>query len=143
MPTPSGCSWPSNNKYIVCGWGPGFTQFITRLNYNGSVDNTFGTNGFYLDSTVQAHITDMFVDASENIYAVFLKYSSPLDTLNYADNYVVKLNANGSLSNTFGAGGKKMINIGNDEVPSAIVDQTGWQGSDHRNSQAITRHRLW
>lgn len=111
----------SNNKYIIAGRGPGYTQFVARLNYNGSVDNTFGNNGKYLDSTVQAHVKDITMDANENIYCLFLKYSTPLDTMNYADNYVVKLKSNGQLDNTFGSGGKRIFSIGNDEYPAAIA----------------------
>lgn len=114
----------SNNKYIVCGRGPGYTQFIARLNYNGGLDNTFGTNGIFSDSTAQAYIRDMALDANENIYALFQQYSTPLDTLNYSDNYVLKLNANGTPNTAFGNAGKEVINVANDEVPSAIALRT-------------------
>ncbi len=111
----------SNNKYIIAGKGPAYTQFIARLNSNGTKDNSFANNGIYLDSTVQATMTDLITDAQENIYALYLKYSSPLDTMNYADNYVLKLTANGQPVTTFGTNGKVVMSVGNDERPSAIA----------------------
>lgn len=111
----------SNNKFIIAGKGPGYTQFIARLHHDGTVDFSFANNGIYLDSTVQASIVDIKTDNQENIYALFLKYSSPLDTMNYADNYVLKLLPTGQFDPSFGNMGKTIVNLGNEERPSSMA----------------------
>jgi len=111
----------SNNKYIIAGKGPGYTQFIARLHHDGTVDFSFANNGIYLDSTAQATLVDLKTDTQENIYALFLKYSSPLDTMNYADNYLLKLLPNGQFDPSFGNNGKTIVNLGNEERPACMA----------------------
>jgi uncharacterized delta-60 repeat protein len=110
----------ADGKYIICGRGPGATQFIARLQTNGKLDSSFANMGIYLDNNSASQFVDLAIDANENIYALAQEFSVPVDTLNYRNIIVTKLNANGSLNNSFGINGKLFLSGGNDDEPTSI-----------------------
>ena len=89
----------SNGKIIAAG------SFITRYNLDGSVDTTFGTNGFIntfptLDdygetSETSFIVTAITIDQFDNIFIAYNKFSY--------DNkfFIIKLNNNGNVDSNF------------------------------------------
>ncbi|MDQ1160272.1 putative delta-60 repeat protein [Chryseobacterium sp. SORGH_AS 447] len=71
-------------------------MFITRINLDGSLDTSFGTNGFTTVPLGQNGTTqDIVIDANGNNY--ILGYNM--------GNFMVKINANGVKDNSFGTNG--------------------------------------
>ncbi len=108
-----------NNKYIIGGRGIAGKPFVGRMNNNGTMDASFGTNGVFSD-TAYAVLIDLIIDMSGNSYALLIKYNQN-DTINPSDSYVIKLNSNGVLDNTFGVGGRVIFNTANVEHPASIA----------------------
>lgn len=74
-----------------------YDLFITRINLDGTLDTSFGTNGFTTQSVGQnGSVYDMVVDNNGNSYL-------------YAYNagyYLTKINSNGMVDTSFGTNGK-------------------------------------
>ena len=71
------------------------TNYITRLNQNGSIDNTFNSGtGFDID-------VNLIIQDTNDKYVIggnFTSYSG------VTTNYITRLNQNGSIDNTFNSG---------------------------------------
>jgi len=108
------CIVPLNNgKYIISGqnsMGSYFRTFIMRLNNDGTIDNTFGQNGFTLiDNNANSDAWNVAVDQKGSIYAAGYK------TINGKMNCAIwKLNANGSLASSFGTSGELILSTTNE-----------------------------
>jgi uncharacterized delta-60 repeat protein len=86
------------------------TLFVTRLNTNGSVDTSFGTNGTEMIPIASGGVTDdvnasdIAVQSDGKIVVAGSTSSSS------ADQFVVaRLNSNGSIDTTFGTSGFRLI----------------------------------
>ena len=79
---------------------------IVRFNLNGDVDTTFGTNGYTFISYGSNHDDpiDTANDDYGNIY-IYAKHSS--------DHYLVKVDSNGIVDNSFGTDGKLYLHYYN------------------------------
>lgn len=113
----------SENKYIIAGSRSinniGGYPFVARINYNGSYDTFFATNGIFTD-TSWTKLKDMTMDANGNIYGL-LEESHLGDTINKSDNKIFKINSSGVLDNSFGNGGRIVFSISNVDNPNSIA----------------------
>ena len=93
--------------------------FVAKINEDGSMDNTFGNNGIVIiphitfsedkisdsDKMINPIGRSIYVDSNDNIYVAGITNNEA-----YFDLFIVKLNKNGNLDNTFGNNGKVIIN---------------------------------
>ena len=95
-----------NGKIVVAGYtynGTDYDFAIIRYNSDGSLDNTFNTNGI---------VTTDFGTGNDEAYSVAIQPDGKIVAAGYAytlsknDFALVRYNSNGSLDNTFGTGGK-------------------------------------
>ncbi|KFF03588.1 T9SS type A sorting domain-containing protein [Chryseobacterium luteum] len=122
----------ANNKLIVAGIGrindttdnvngPG-DIYVVRLNMNGTIDTTFGTNGkliFNLGNPFE--FGNMIQDPNGNFYIAGSAFNNGI-----RDSWVAKINSEGQFINSFGTAGivkRKVVNIPNvtSEVPNSIL----------------------
>ncbi len=113
--TPSG-------KFLIAGRGIAGKPFVGRVNNNGTMDDSFGINGIYSDPNY-ATLVDLVTDNNGNTFGLMTKYNQN-DTINASDTYVLKLDGNGVLDNSFGVGGKTVINTAAYEIPTSIAIRT-------------------
>ncbi|WP_298308523.1 T9SS type A sorting domain-containing protein [Flavobacterium sp.] len=108
-----------------------FSMELLRLNANGTVDTTFGTNGYAL-----YRFNSNGIDNSESPYCLSILsngqiivsgtvFSSP-HYLNYFDFGIgsIKFNTNGTLDTSFGTNGKVLSTFNNVYIPKKIVCTT-------------------
>lgn len=109
----------SDNK-IVLGGGYKNNNSLYRFNSNGTIDTSFGTNGYVIapipNPTTNDFIISLDVQSNQKIVAL-VKYWSGSNL--YAK--VVKYNINGSVDTTFAANGTLLSPP--DEVPVNVVVQ--------------------
>lgn len=103
---------------------------LIRLNANGTIDNTFGTNGvntFYVHSGTGGQLNDLKILSNGKI----LIAGGDGDQANnyYLNGFVVRLNADGSGDNNFGLHGTLTVNFGDQgnqsEVKSIAFQSNG------------------
>lgn len=97
----------NNNKILIYGRVNAtpthslYDWFLTRINLDGSLDTSFGTNGFTTQSVSQnGTADDIAVDQNGNSYLLVSNMGS----------YMVKVNSNGVIDNNFGTNGKLSLN---------------------------------
>jgi uncharacterized delta-60 repeat protein len=101
-----------NGEIIVAGYatlpigGKGFA--LARYNTNGTLDNTFHTNGKVITDFGGNDDEITSVAIQDNGKIVVAGYTNSRSTYDYA---LARYNANGSLDNTFGNGGKVITNL--------------------------------
>lgn len=119
-----------DGKIIVAGSSynatTGLDFAIARFDSDGSLDNSFGAGG---------KITTDFNSGYDQINSITLQPDGKILAAGYSENVaisdydfaVVRYNANGTLDNTFGTGGKATINVGNsiDDVAKVILLPNG------------------
>lgn len=95
-----GVALQSDGKIVVCGssWagGSNYSALVVRYNANGTIDNTFGTNGF-------AHLTGLY-----NSKRVAIQGDGKIVVGGFSsnDNYgLARLNSDGTLDVSFGSNG--------------------------------------
>ena len=148
----------SNGKIYITGNsfnGKNSDAYVLRLNNDGKIDNSFGTNlnrdingdgvtdsAVVLDNIAGANGGDggksIYIDSNSNVYITGWSYSANEDM------FVIKLNPDGSLVKTFGNKGKVVLNNiaggnGNDTGNSIYVDNqekiyvtgSSWNGSNY------------
>jgi uncharacterized delta-60 repeat protein len=103
----------SNGKYIVSGqnsMGSYFRTFIMRLNNDGTIDRTFGQNGYtIIDNNENSDAWNVAVDQLGSIYVAGYK------TINGKMNCAIwKLKANGSFATDFGTSGELILSTTNE-----------------------------
>lgn len=122
----------ANNKLIIAGIGR-ITDttdningpsdvYVVRLNMNGTIDTTFGTNGkliFNLGNPFE--FGSMIQDPNGNFYIIGSAFNNGI-----RDSWVAKINSEGQFVNSFGTSGivkRKVVNIPNvtSEVPNSIL----------------------
>jgi uncharacterized delta-60 repeat protein len=123
--SPAGLAIDSGGHIIV---GAGVTTItggkleVARLNSNGSFDTTFGSNG----KIILDHFANSY---SESASSIALDSSGHILIAGSASSRfaVARLNADGSLDNTFGSGGEMVVpDFGNYFTgPTVITDSSG------------------
>lgn len=87
----------------------GFDILCVRYNSNGSIDNTFGTNGIAQ--------FDIQLGSDDKAYGIDLQQDGKIVLAGYSDDgsnrdgLVMRLNSDGTLDNTFGNNGKVLTNF--------------------------------
>ncbi|MBL7766973.1 MAG: T9SS type A sorting domain-containing protein [Chitinophagaceae bacterium] len=102
-----------NNKVYVCGTtstnigGTSTYVYAAAVTSAGALDNTFGTAGVkkFNSSPDLYTCSDLEIDKNGKIYMIGLEW---LDNL-----FLLRMNSNGSLDNTFGTGGITYLATGN------------------------------
>jgi len=100
----------------------GFDVALARYNPNGTLDNTFGTGG---------KVTTDFGSRYDGAFSVALQQDGKIIVAGQAlgrafDFLLVRYNLNGTLDNTFGTGGKVLIDfVGSDAAFSVAVRLDG------------------
>jgi len=112
-----------NGKIVAAGTA-GSDAAVVRYNTDGTLDNTFGTNGIVITDIDGSndYINAMTIQADGKIVLAGYAYSSSLSYNRFA---LIRYNTNGTLDNTFGTSGKVIVDIGNsDNGILAIALQT-------------------
>ena len=111
---------------------PNYNYGVVRLNANGSLDTSFGTNGQALldlgsDSSDSAY--SMVTQADGKILIAGTTDAQPAGGTGKSTNYgVVRLNANGSLDTSFGTNGQTLLDLGSntgDDARSIVAQADG------------------
>jgi uncharacterized delta-60 repeat protein len=113
----------ADGKIIVVGTTDqgGFNDFaIVRYNANGTLDNTFDTDGKVTTDIGADHddATSVAIQADGKIIAAGYSVIN-----NYRDFAAVRYNTNGTLDNTFGTGGKVTTSTGDDDRAESVAIQ--------------------
>jgi uncharacterized delta-60 repeat protein len=126
-----------DGKIILCGWAeysyPKKRSCLLKLNQDGTVDTTFGTNGkvyFTLNtgaSQERANGMNVFLWNNKIVVAGRGRITDTSDsTTGINDMYVVRLNLNGTYDTTFGTNGKLLFNLGySSDYGAAVQDVNG------------------
>ena len=114
----------ADGKIVAAGYYGSVSQAVfalTRYNTNGSLDNTFGTNGLVTTSIgTSSFLSDIALQTDGKIVAVGssrVGSSQNIFTL-------CRYNTNGSLDNTFGSEGIVTTSIGTESFAGAVAIQT-------------------
>lgn len=126
-----------DGKIILCGWAeygyPKKRSCLLKLNQDGTVDTTFGTNGklyFTLNtgtSQERANGMNIFLWNNKIVVAGRGRITDTSEsTTGINDMYVVRLNLNGTYDTTFGNNGKLLFNLGySSDYGAAVQDASG------------------
>lgn len=116
-----------DGKLVVAGYarstGGKYKAAIARLNPNGSIDPSFGTNGIVLcgSSAVNSRFYAVQVLSGGSVIA-----GGYLEGKSDDDFWFVKLDSQGDYDSSFSSNGKATVNFGADDVlRDLIVDETG------------------
>ncbi|GIX41281.1 MAG: hypothetical protein KatS3mg129_1014 [Leptospiraceae bacterium] len=99
--------------------------FIARYNSNGSIDNSFGTDGFVkTEISLASDFVSKIILQTDGKILVLGSYFNGTDK---TDIYIVRYNPDGSLDNTFGTNGiiKKNIGASYDEPKGMVLQSDG------------------
>ncbi len=123
----------STGKIYVTGWscnGSNVDMYVIRLNSDGSIDNSFGVNGKVVVNNIAGGNNwdvgySLTLDSTGKIYVTGWSYNGNND-----DMYVIRLNSDGSIDNSFGVNGKVVVNNiaggnGYEYGRSLTLDSTG------------------
>ena len=127
----------ADGKIIAVGYLPSTTSTtdyenfgVLRLNTNGAIDTTFGTNGYVnIDFASNGNDVAYCVNVLQNGKIVVGGSTKPSST--QFDLAVLQLNSDGSIDTTFGINGKFTYNIGYRSSPTTT------QSADVIKSMAI------
>jgi uncharacterized delta-60 repeat protein len=114
-----------NGKIVVAGYVPtnGTDMVVYRFLPNGNLDTTFDGDGRVTINFAAGDIpTDLEILNNGKIMIL-----GRTNTGNFTNNFdfaLARLNANGSLDSTFGAGGKLIANFGDQDIPSSMAIQS-------------------
>lgn len=118
----------ADDKIILAGQSNNGTNddiVVVRLNSDGTIDNTFGSNGI-VTTTVSAYselANDIVVQSDGKIVVGGGAYNGTSE-----DFILVRYNANGTLDNTFGLNGIVLTDIGTatgDEIKEIVLQSDG------------------
>lgn len=122
----------SDSKFVDFGISPEGAFVIARYNTDGTLDGTFGTGGKVTVSIGASRINDSAysVALQGNGRIVVAGISAPVQQSTgpaLGDMAVIRLNANGTLDQSFGAGGKVTVDFGpyRDAANKVLVQSDG------------------
>ncbi|MCB9211699.1 MAG: hypothetical protein H6609_20240, partial [Ignavibacteriales bacterium] len=103
----------NDGKIVVVGGTLGQNPtsiVIERYNPNGTLDNTFGTNGFVISNIAVSgsYANSVMLQSDEKIIVAGYSYSG-----NISDFTTIRYNSNGTIDNTFGTNGSTISSFGN------------------------------
>lgn len=110
-----------DDKILLSGSSDLSTIGLIRHNANGTVDQTYGNNGAIVatgyDSTYQRYST-LSIQSDGKALLAYSSYPINGDTVNNDENWlhIQRYNTNGTLDNTFGVGGNKIISFDDYEL---------------------------
>ncbi len=112
-----------DGKIIAAGYIQKSTEYdfvVARYNANGNLDDTFGSNGVFIPGTPNSYdeCNSVIIQADGKI---ILAGESVSDNSNIQNIKIVRLNTDGSLDNTFGAGGIKQTTIGSSYAETSLA----------------------
>ncbi|AWH85294.1 hypothetical protein HYN59_09260 [Flavobacterium album] len=113
-----------NSKYYFIGTGNNFIDGnyckITKLNYNGSKDDSFGTGGDKILSVPGETFSLKGFKYSNGSFYIYGKSVTPTES---SDIVIAKLDENGNYDVAFGTNGIAKINLGgNEELADLVFD---------------------
>lgn len=111
----------SDGKIVMVGETATYQGSVVRFNTDGSLDNSFGTNGTVLIPKIgqNDYLLDVAIQSDGKIVAT--GYSHRLSGY---DIILIRLNSDGTLDNTLGGSGRSALDIeGNVDIVEAIVIQ--------------------
>jgi uncharacterized delta-60 repeat protein len=120
----------SSGKIMCIAKRANSTNMLIRLNSDGTIDNAFGTNGIY-DWNFMGGSYSKIHDAIELSSGKLLVAGSEYDGSNgnIQTSFVARMNADGTIDNTFGTGGLVKIMLGqfnkNSYINSIALTSTG------------------
>ncbi|MFN3444576.1 MAG: delta-60 repeat domain-containing protein, partial [Bacteroidia bacterium] len=112
----------TDGKILIGGNGSNFAT-IVRLNSDGSLDNTFGTNGKFTNNAMTIGGANTYIDLTPEgkIIGIFGSFAS-------SEVNMLRLTSAGALDTEFGTGGKTTFNaVNGNEYPTAIKVQVNGQ----------------
>jgi uncharacterized delta-60 repeat protein len=115
-----------DDKIVFTGSSDLSTIALICHNPDGSIDQSFGNNGRVVatgyDSTYQRYST-VNAQADGKVILAYSSYPINNDTVVNDENwlYIQRYNANGTLDNTFGTGGSKIIPFNNYEMVATRI----------------------
>jgi uncharacterized delta-60 repeat protein/LPXTG-motif cell wall-anchored protein len=138
----------SDGKILLIGHSEmsGSVDFAAvRFTANGTLDNTFGTGGKAtadIGSSTGDNVVSATLQADGKILIVGSSYVN-----NEWDFAIARFNTNGTLDNSFGAGGKTTTDLGIHDRGNSVAVQTdgkivvaGHSGTANRNELAVVRY---
>lgn len=118
-----------DNSFIVAITENSFLK-VKKYSIDGQIDSSFGNSGEFLIK-IEKNITlrDLTIDNQNNIYLTGY-WSNDTDSIDYSQSWLLKLNSNGLIDNTFGTNGIKLLSVvnysdSNDEYPTSIIFDNG------------------
>ncbi len=90
----------SNHRLLLCGSkfdGSKYYPLLIRLNEDGTIDDTFANNGYFIYTNNRGRIIKIAVDGD----FIYLAFNSDQD----GNSYIIRLNQNGSIDTTFANNG--------------------------------------
>lgn len=123
-PNPNKAILQSDGKLVIAGDGqvPNVSHvFVARYNTDGSLDNTFGTNGIVLTQTGSESSGKSLIQQSDGkiIVAGYARESGVSKVL------LIRYNTDGSLDTSFGSSGKVTTPVGSAAIARGVVLQSG------------------
>jgi uncharacterized delta-60 repeat protein len=126
----------ADGKIVVAGAarsGNNGVMAVVRYNTNGSLDNTFDTDGRVTVRLNSSSAWDLALQKDGKIVVVGEDYSSPND-----DFAAIRLNPNGALDRTFDGDGKMTVKMGANERAMAVaIDYSGTRSSNSNYGKII------
>ncbi len=90
----------SSHRLLLGGWknnGSKWYPLLIRLNEDGTIDDTFANNGYFVYTDNRGEIIKVVVDGD----FIYLAFNSDQD----GNSYIIRLNQNGSIDTTFANNG--------------------------------------
>ncbi len=112
----------SSGKLMCIGKRAGNANLLIRINSDGTIDNTYGTNGIYTWNFMGGSYSKIH-DAIELSNGKMLVAGSEYDPMNnnIQTAFVARLNADGTIDNTFGESGVARVTLGQNDKASYIT----------------------
>ena len=112
----------SSGKLMCIGKRANNTNLLIRLNADGTIDNTYGTNGIYSWNFMGGSYSKIH-DAMELSNGKMLVAGSEYDPMNFniQTAFVARLHADGTIDNTFGESGVARVFLGQNDKASYIT----------------------
>lgn len=112
----------SSGKLMCIGKRAGNANLLIRINSDGMIDNTYGTNGIYTWNFMGGSYSKIH-DAIELSNGKMLVAGSEYDPMNsnIQTAFVARLNGDGTIDNTFGESGVARVTLGQNDKASYIT----------------------
>lgn len=135
-----------DGKFLIAGMinTSGFDLLLIRVNADGSIDNTFGNNGYNIYNISDDDLLTKMIVINNSIYLGSYSKLSGKNT----DNYIIKLKMDGTLDVNYGTSGIVTLDPQNGSedhindfqvLDDGSVVATGISRKNSINSQYITR----